>query len=95
MLQVEYAIKFKRDLKLAKRRNKKMASLHEVMKHIEHEKPLNPRYKDHPLSGDWHGHRELHIKSDWLLIYKLLQKEKVVIFVRTGTLFWSGIIGFF
>jgi len=85
MLQVEYTTKFKRDLKLAKRRNKNMASLQEVMKHIEHEKLLNPHYKDHPLSSNWHGHRELHIEPDWLLIYKLPLKEKVVIFVRTGT----------
>lgn len=85
MLQVEYTTKFKRDLKLAKRRNKNMTSLHKIMKHIEHEEPLNPRHRDHPLTGDWHGHRELHIEPDQLLIYKLLQKEKVVIFVRTGT----------
>ncbi|MCE3237139.1 MAG: hypothetical protein K0R24_120 [Gammaproteobacteria bacterium] len=85
MLQVEYTSQFKRDLKLAKRRNKNMTSLKEAMKRIEAEKPLNPRYKDHPLSSNWKGHRELHIKPDWLLIYKLLPKEKVVIFVRTGT----------
>ena len=85
MLQIEYTSKFKRDLKLAKRRNKNMASLQGIMKHIEHEKPLNLRYKDHALSSNWHGHRELHIEPDWLLIYKLLPKEKVVIFVRTGT----------
>ncbi len=52
MLHVEYTSKFKRDLKLAKRRNKNMISLKEVMKHIECEKPLNPRYKDHPLSSN-------------------------------------------
>ena len=85
MLQVEYTTKFKRDLKLAKRRNKDMASLQDVMKDIEHEKSLSPRYKDHPLSNNWHGHRELHIEPDWLLIYKLPPKEKIVIFVRTGT----------
>ncbi len=85
MLQVEYTTKFKCDLKLAKRRNKNMASLQEVMKDIEHEKPLNPRYKDHPLLSNWQGHRELHVEPDWLLIYKLPPKEKAVIFVRTGT----------
>ncbi len=48
MLHVEHTTKFKRDLQLAKRRNKNMASLQEVMKHIEHEKPLSLHYKDHP-----------------------------------------------
>jgi len=46
---------------------------------------LNPRLKDHALSGNWHGFRELHIEPDWLLIYKLICEEKVVIFTRTGT----------
>lgn len=85
MLQVEYTTKFKRDLKLAKKRKKNLASLQQIMKLIEHEKPLNPKHRDHALSNNWQGHRELHIEPDWLLIYKLISKEKVVIFVRTGT----------
>jgi len=85
MLQVEYTTKFKRDLKLAKRRHQDLMSLRNVMKKIEHEKPLEPRFKDHSLGGNWVGHRELHVESDWLLIYKLIPDEKVVIFVRTGT----------
>jgi mRNA interferase YafQ len=62
-----------------------MTSLKEVMKYIEYEKTLNPRYKNHPLSSNWNGHRELHIEPAWLLIYKMLPKEKLVIFVCTGT----------
>jgi mRNA interferase YafQ len=85
MLHVEYTTKFKRDLKLAKRRNKDIPSLQDIMKKIEHEKPLEPRLKDHVLTGNWVGYRELHIEPDWLLIYKLISDEKVVIFVRTGT----------
>jgi mRNA interferase YafQ len=85
MLQVEYTTKFKRDLKLAHKRKKNIASLQEIMQLIEYEKPLSPKFKDHALSNNWQGHRELHIEPDWLLIYKLLPKDKVVIFVRTGT----------
>ncbi|MDD2676921.1 MAG: type II toxin-antitoxin system YafQ family toxin [Methylacidiphilaceae bacterium] len=32
--------------------------------------PLNARYHDHDLSGDWAGYRECHIKPDLLLIYR-------------------------
>jgi mRNA interferase YafQ len=84
MLQVEYTTKFKRDLKLAKRRKKKLLLLHEIMKLIAQEKNLPLKFKDHQLSNNWLGHRELHIQPDWLLIYKVLPKEKIVIFVRTG-----------
>jgi mRNA interferase YafQ len=85
MLQVEYTSKFKRDLKLAKRRRKNLSLLQEIMNFIMHEKTLSPQLKDHPLTSNWSHHRELHIEPDWLLIYKLIPKERVVIFVRTGT----------
>lgn len=85
MLQVEYTTQFKRDLKLSKRRNKDLKSLQKIMELIEHEQALTTRLKDHPLSGNWIGHRELHIEPDWLLIYKILPKQKIVIFTRTGT----------
>lgn len=85
MLQVEYTTQFKRDLKLAKKRRKNLASLQRIMQQIAEEKPLSARYRDHTLTGNWHHHRELHIEPDCLLIYKLLPKENVVIFVRTGT----------
>lgn len=85
MLQVEYTTRFKKDLKLAKRRNKNLSALQEVMKKIENEDSIDRKYKDHPLSSNWKDHRELHIEPDWLLIYKLISDKKLVIFVRTGT----------
>jgi mRNA interferase YafQ len=85
MLKVEYTTQFKRDLKLANKRKKDMAILQQVMKKIEREEILSPRFKDHPLTGNWKSHRELHVEPNWLLIYKLIPEEKIVIFVRTGT----------
>ena len=80
MLQVEYTSKFKRDLKLAKRRNKNMLSLQNIIKKIVEQKPIEYKFKDHSLTGNWVGYRELHIEPDWLLIYKLIPNEKTVIF---------------
>lgn len=85
MLKVEYTTQFKRDLKLAKKRKKNMTELQQIMKKIGREETLNPRFKDHPLTSNWKNHRELHVEPDWLLIYKLIPEENVVIFVRTGT----------
>lgn len=31
--------------------------------------PLEPRYQDHALSGDWMGYRDCHVKPDLVLIY--------------------------
>lgn len=85
LLQVEYTNQFKRDLKLSKRRGKDIALLNAVMKQIENEEKLDINKRDPALTGNWHLHRELHIENDWLLIYRIIEDEKTVIFVRTGT----------
>jgi mRNA interferase YafQ len=54
---------------------------------IANDAPLGPEWLDHPLGGDWDGHRECHIGGDFLLAYKLASSNKVeqVIFVRSGS----------
>jgi mRNA interferase YafQ len=49
--------------------------------------PLEPEWLDHPLSGDWEGHRACHIGGDFLLTYKLDGRGKhgAIVFVRAGT----------
>lgn len=49
--------------------------------------PLGAEWRDHPLKGDWSGHRECHIGGDFLLTYKLeeMSKHSLIIFVRAGT----------
>ncbi|HLB43417.1 MAG TPA: type II toxin-antitoxin system mRNA interferase toxin, RelE/StbE family [Gammaproteobacteria bacterium] len=48
MLKVEYTTRFKRDLKLANKRKKNVDALQRVMKKIENEETLSPRFRDHP-----------------------------------------------
>ena len=45
----------------------------------------DPKHKDHPLSGDWVGHREYHIQPDWLLVYRYDNDVLVLTLSRTGT----------
>lgn len=33
---------------------------------IANDSPLGPEWLDHPLGGDWDGHRECHIGGDFL-----------------------------
>lgn len=49
--------------------------------------PLGPEWLDHPLGGDWQGHRECHVGGDFLLTYKLQDcgRYEQVFFVRAGT----------
>lgn len=54
---------------------------------IANDSQLGPEWLDHPLSGDWKGHRECHIGGDFLLTYKVDDDTKhgLIVFVRTGT----------
>lgn len=75
--------KFRRDVKLAQRRGKDMSKLRQVILLLIDGNPLPPRYKDHPLSGDWEHHRDCHIEPDWLLLYKIDGDDLYL--VRTGS----------
>ncbi|AWK15498.1 type II toxin-antitoxin system YafQ family toxin (plasmid) [Candidatus Fukatsuia symbiotica] len=45
--------------------------------------PLPRELGDHPLKGEWKPSRDLHIESDWVLIYTL--DSHSVRFERTET----------
>ena len=40
-----------------------------VLGRLIHRDKLDPIFNDHPLQGEWSGHRECHFAPDWLLIY--------------------------
>jgi mRNA interferase YafQ len=84
MLKPTFTKPFKRDYKLMERRNKNIQEIDTVMGIIKREIPLPPVYKEHPLSGKYKGALECHIEPDWLLIYKVDDGNKTVVFHRTG-----------
>jgi mRNA interferase YafQ len=50
--------------------------------------PLGPEWRDHPLKGEWLGHRECHVGGDFLLIYRIDENVGTaggIAFVRAGT----------
>jgi len=58
---------FRRDVKLAQKRNKDMTKLREAILLLIEGNSLPQRYKDHPLGGGWKHFRDCHIEPDWLL----------------------------
>ncbi len=74
---------FKKDIKRLQKRGKDLEKLKSLVDLFLAQKPLPPKYRDHPLGGSWVGHRDCHIEPDWLLIYKILDDE--VRLERTGT----------
>ena len=85
MLNIVSSNRFKKDLKLAIRRGYKIELLDVVVNKLAEGIPLEPKYKDHELSGDFRGLRECHISPDWLLIYQVIDNELVLYLSRTGT----------
>lgn len=47
--------------------------------------PLEARYKDHALVGNYFGNRECYIEPDWLLIYRISEDKLILILVATGS----------
>ena len=85
MLTLKTTGQFLRDYKLAKRRGLDLALLETVLDTLLAEKPLDEKYFDHALTGNYASFRECHLLPDWLLIYRVERDELVLIAARTGT----------
>lgn len=79
----DYSTQFRRDFSKSEARGKDISRLENAMALVLAGFTLPLSYKDHQLKGEWKQYRELHIESDWLLVYKIV--GEVVIFARTGT----------
>ncbi len=85
MLEVILSNRFKRDLKVIKKRGYNLDLLNDIVDKLAAESPLDTKYHDHSLTGDFIGFRECHIQPDWLLIYRIDAEEVFLLLSRTGT----------
>ncbi len=60
---------FKREIK-GRHREALEAVLPDLLEALAADRPLEPRFKDHTLIGNWAGYRECHILPDLLLVYR-------------------------
>lgn len=59
--EVKFTNQFKKDLKLAKKQNKDLDKLFEIVNILASGGTLDAKYRDHDLSGNYKGTRECHI----------------------------------
>ena len=85
MFHLVYTNQFKKDVKKISRRGYDMQILKHIIVELEKQGTLDKFYKPHKLTGKYSDFWEAHIKSDWLLIWKILKNEKEIWLVRTGT----------
>jgi len=75
--------KFRKDVKRLQKRGKRFDEFQRVIRKLAGEESLEPKYRDHPLLGEYKRTRECHIEPDWLLIYEATESE--LLLIRTGT----------
>ena len=83
--EIKFTTQFKKDLKLAKKQNRNLDKLFEVINILADGGTLDARYRDHDLSGIYRGTRECHIEPDWLLVYEIRDEVLVLMLYRLGT----------
>ena len=83
MLEPKYTNEFLKCLKRDKKRGLDLELLQNLMKRLANEEILEPKYRDHELSGNYKGYRECHVKPNWLLLY--YTSDDSVVFCKTGT----------
>ena len=82
---IQFTNQFKKDLKLAKKQNKNLDKLFEVIDILANGGTLDAKYRDRDLTGNYKGTRECHIEPDWLLIYEICGDVLVLMLYRLGS----------
>jgi mRNA interferase YafQ len=73
MRAIERSSAFKRDYKREAKGQQRAtldADLVPLLKALAGDQPLEPRHRDHDLSGEWAGYSGCHVKPDLVLIYR-------------------------
>lgn len=83
MLDIIFTNQFKKDFRLCKKRGYNMALIHSVIQTLSIPEPLDSKYRNHSLSGNYASKKECHITPDWLLIYQVT--NDTLLLYRTGT----------
>lgn len=83
--EIDFTSAFSKDLKKIKKRGYNIDLLEFVVDKLQTGEQLEPKYKDHFLTGNWKGFRECHIQPDWLLVYRIYEDKLLLVLTRTGT----------
>jgi len=84
-LRVTRSSKFKKDYKLAKRQQKNLSLLRDIIEKLANKQLLPDKFQDHKLTGTLKEYRELHLEPDWLLIYRIDDNEEELKLARLGS----------
>ena len=82
---LKYTNRFSKDLKLIKKRGYDVKLLEKVVEILINSEKLPVKNKDYALKDKYLGYRECCITSDWLLVYKIIDEELILLTTKTKT----------
>ena len=82
---VKYTNRFSKDLKLIKKRGYNVKLLEKVVEILINSEKLPVKNKDYSLKDKYLWYRECCITSDWLLVYKIIDEELILLTTKTKT----------
>lgn len=85
MYKIVYTNRMKKDVRLMKKRGKKIEKLVNVLSLLTSGNPLPVQYKDRSLTGNLRDFRVCHIEPDWLLLYQLYEDTLILSATATGS----------
>lgn len=85
--KIDYTTGFKSDLKKIVKQGKDTKLLLELITKLANYEELESKYKNHRLIKDknYIDCFECHLKPDWLLVYKYINNNLVLLLVSTGS----------
>lgn len=86
-MRINRTATFKRNYKYLAKKHYDMSKLRDVIQLIlaDDQAELKRKYRDHGLTGNHKGKRELHIEGDWLLIYMIENNRLDLWLMATGS----------
>ncbi len=89
MRKIDWTRQFKRDYKkvqsIPRYRSDLEAVLPAVLDKLVLDRELDPKYKDHALTGEMAGFRECHLRPDLLLVYTKAEDPPSLKLMRLGS----------
>lgn len=85
--QVDYTNNFKKQYKKIKKQGKDLNKLYEVIEKLANKEELEIKYKNHNLINNktYKDCSECHITPDWLLVYKYVDNNLILLLIATGS----------
>ncbi len=85
--KIDYTTNFKKQLKKIIKQGKDISLLLDVINKLANCEELEVKYKNHYLINDktYRDCMECHLKPDWLLVYKYINNNLVLLLIATGS----------